>query len=165
MSDEHESLIKTPKQLIIVVVLAFVVPIALIVLLSQLVTGSAKPARDNDSAVLARIKPIGEIVLAGNEPAAAAAPAAGAAPAVAAGPADGKKVYDTTCVACHAVGAAGAPKFADKEAWAPRIKTGMDALYASVLKGKNAMPPKGGNAGLSDAEIKAAVDYMVAAAK
>ncbi len=81
----------------------------------------------------------------------AAAPAKG-------GKADGKKVYDTTCMACHATGAAGAPKMGDKAAWAPRIKTGNDALYASALKGKAAMPPKGGNAGLSDAEVKAAVD-------
>jgi len=101
-------------------------------------------------------------------PSAAAAPAA--APAVAAaapagGKPDGKKVYDTACMACHATGAAGAPKFGDKAAWAPRLKTGADALYASALKGKGAMPPKGGNAALPEADVKAAVDYMAAAAK
>ena len=53
----------------------------------------------------------------------------------------------------------------DKAAWAPRLKTGIDALYASALKGKAAMPPKGGNASLPDADVKAAVDYMAAAAK
>ncbi|HVN34890.1 MAG TPA: c-type cytochrome [Casimicrobiaceae bacterium] len=95
---------------------------------------------------------------------AATASAASAAPAAAAKP-DGKKVYDTTCMACHATGAAGAPKFADKAAWAPRIKTGIDALHASALKGKGAMPPKGGNTALSDADVTAAVDYMVAAGK
>ncbi|MBL0289967.1 MAG: cytochrome c5 family protein [Betaproteobacteria bacterium] len=95
--------------------------------------------------------------------AAVAAPVAVAAAAPAA--ADGKKVYDTACVACHATGVAGAPKFADKAAWAPRLKTGADALYASALKGKGAMPAKGGNAALSDAEVKASVDYMTAAAK
>ena len=79
--------------------------------------------------------------------------------------ADGKKVYDTACRACHATGDAGAPKFGDKAAWAPRLKTGMDALYTAALKGKAAMPAKGGNAALSDAEVKAGVDYMVAAAK
>lgn len=107
----------------------------------------------------------------GKEPApgvaASAAPVAAAAPAAAAvGTAkpDGKKVYDTTCMACHATGAAGAPKFGDKAAWAPRLKSGMDALYASSLKGKGAMPAKGGTT-LPDAEVKAAVDYMVAAAK
>jgi cytochrome c5 len=103
--------------------------------------------------------------------AAAAVPAATAAiPAVAAtAPADakpdGKKVYDTTCMACHATGAAGAPKLGDKAAWAPRLKTGIDALYAAALKGKAAMPAKGGNAALPDADVKAAVDYMAAAAK
>ncbi|WP_414691334.1 c-type cytochrome [Noviherbaspirillum sp.] len=79
--------------------------------------------------------------------------------------ADGKTVYDSTCAACHATGAAGAPKLGDKAAWAPRIKTGAQALYASALKGKNVMPAKGGNSGLSDADVMAAVDYLVAQGK
>jgi len=96
----------------------------------------------------------------------AAAPAATQAPAAAAPAAvDGKKVYDGVCMVCHAAGVAGAPKFGDRAAWAPRLKTGLDALYASALKGKNAMPAKGGNAALSDADVKAAVDFMTAAAK
>lgn len=78
--------------------------------------------------------------------------------------ADGKKVYAAACAACHDTGAAGAPKLGDKAAWAPRIKQGTDALYNSALKGKGAMPPKGGS-GASDAEVKAAVDYMASAAK
>lgn len=108
--------------------------------------------------------------VAGAAPGATAtAPAAAAAPAVAAadagtGKPDGKKVYDTTCMACHATGAAGAPKLGDKAAWASRLKTGIDALYASSLKGKGAMPPKGGSS-LPDPDVKAAVDYMVAAVK
>ena len=57
--------------------------------------------------------------------------------------ADGQKIYQTSCQACHATGAANAPKLGDKEAWAPRIATGIDALLASAIKGKNAMPPKG----------------------
>ena len=60
---------------------------------------------------------------------------------------------------------AGAPKFGDKAAWAPRLKAGKDALRASAIKGKGAMPPKGGNASLSDDAVKAAVDYMAGAAK
>ena len=96
----------------------------------------------------------------------AAAPAAAAATApVATAAVDGKKTYDTICMACHATGAAGAPKLGDKAAWAPRLKTGAEALYASVLKGKGAMPAKGGNPALSDAEIKASVDYMTAASR
>jgi cytochrome c5 len=75
--------------------------------------------------------------------------------------ADGQQVYQTSCQACHATGAANAPKLGDKEAWAPRIATGMDALVGSVMKGKNAMPPKGACAACSDDDLKAAVEYMV----
>ena len=285
--DQHVSPIKNPKQLIVVVVLAFVVPIALAVLLSQLVTSSPKGAHEDDSAILARIQPVGQVQLAapagpkgqltgeqvygqvcktcheagvlnapkfgdkaawakviaqgqattvghalsgirsmpakggnpdlenvevergvvymankaganwkepaapttapapagaapaataatGASPAATAAPApaaapaavavAAAAPAVAAKP-DGKKVFESTCTVCHGAGIAGAPKFGDKAAWAPRLATGIDTLYKVALTGKGAMPPRGGNKDLSDAEVKAAVDYMAAAAK
>jgi cytochrome c5 len=74
--------------------------------------------------------------------------------------ADGKAVYTKSCAGCHAN---MAPKFGDKAAWAPRIKQGADALAASVIKGKGAMPPKGGAA--NDADVKAAVEYMINAAK
>ncbi len=74
--------------------------------------------------------------------------------------ADGKAVYDKSCKACHA---AMKPKLGDKAAWAPLIKQGADALTASAIKGKGAMPPKGGAA--SDADVKAAVDYMISQAK
>jgi cytochrome c5 len=79
--------------------------------------------------------------------------------------ADGKAVYEKTCVACHAAGVANAPKFGDKAAWAPRVATGKDALLASVIKGKGAMPSKAGAADLKDDDIKAAIDYMLAAVK
>jgi cytochrome c5 len=79
--------------------------------------------------------------------------------------ADGAATYKKACVACHMTGAAGAPKLEDKAAWAPRIAQGKDALYDSALKGKGAMPPKGGQAQLSDDEIKAAVDYIVSQAR
>ena len=75
---------------------------------------------------------------------------------------DGKAVYDRSCAACHATGAAGAPKLGDVAAWAPRIKTGAAALFASATKGKGVMPPRGGNPALTDAEIKAVVAYMMA---
>ena len=78
----------------------------------------------------------------------------------------GKAIYDKVCVACHSAGIAGAPKLGDAKAWEPRIKAGIDALYESALKGKApAMPAKGGATDVPDADIKAAVDYMVAAAK
>ncbi len=81
--------------------------------------------------------------------------------------ADGKATYDGACFACHATGAANAPKFGDKAAWGPRIAKGMDALYASALNGVpgTAMAAKGGRADLSDEAVKAGVDYMVNAAK
>jgi cytochrome c5 len=77
----------------------------------------------------------------------------------------GKATYEAVCFVCHAAGVANAPKFADKAAWAPRIASGMDTLYHSVLNGKGAMPAKGGNASLAEADLKAAVDYMVSQAK
>ena len=83
---------------------------------------------------------------------------------VTAGPvaaADGKAVYEKTCAVCHKV---MAPKLGDKAAWAPRISQGADALTASVIKGKGAMPPKAGST-LPDADIKAAVEYMISKAK
>lgn len=80
----------------------------------------------------------------------------------AAGAADGKELYAKACAACHI---ALPPKLGDKAAWAPRIATGTEALVASVIKGKGAMPPRAGNSSLSDADIKAAVEYMVSQSK
>ena len=95
---------------------------------------------------------------------ATAAPAAAAATQVAVAANNGEALYKQVCTACHAQSVAGSPKFGDKAAWAPRIKTGIDALTASVVKGKGAMPPKGGSAA-SEADIRATVEYMVSAAK
>jgi cytochrome c5 len=297
--DPHSSPIKTPKQLIVVVLFAFLVPITVIGLLSQLFTSTTRDTREDEQRVLERIKPVGSVVLAeagaasGNRsgqqvfaqvcktchetglagapkagdkaawapriaegektlvqhaiagyqgktgvmppkggnpdltddevhravvylanqvgagwkepeptqtaattavtPTAAAAPAAAtpATPAAASAPTavasasavpsppapggakaaggadgnEGKAVYDQTCHVCHGTGLAGSPKFGDKAAWAPRIATGIPTLYNAALHGLNAMPPKGGNTQLTDAQVKAAVDYMVAAAK
>jgi cytochrome c5 len=78
---------------------------------------------------------------------------------------EGKEIYDTKCFACHAAGVAGAPKFGDKEMWAPRIEKGMDALMETVHNGLNAMPPKGTCMDCTEEELSAAVQYMVDAAK
>lgn len=285
-SEEESSFIKTPQQLITVVVLAFVVPIAVISMLVGLVKSTTKydekhPAM-SDEAVAKRIQPVGQVHIGpvpvsadaeapsanvvaaapvsktgeevykqvcaachttgvlnapktgdkaawaplikegldtitadaikgirqmpargGNpnltdlemrravvymanrsgasfkEPEAPAAPAAAPAPAEASAPAaapapaetkaaaavDGKAIYEKTCAVCHVAGVAGAPKTGDKAAWAPRIKQGMDALYASTIKGKGAMPPKGGAAQLTDDQVKAAVEYLVGQSK
>lgn len=79
--------------------------------------------------------------------------------------ADGKAVYEKTCVMCHGTGVANAPKLGDKAAWAPRLGAGKAALVASVKGGKGAMPPKGGNAALTDDDLSAAVDFLLAGAK
>ncbi|MCC8393255.1 c-type cytochrome [Paraburkholderia sp. MMS20-SJTR3] len=98
----------------------------------------------------------------------ASVPQAAAPAAAAAGGADaaqaGKALYQAVCQACHAAGVLNAPKFGDKEAWAPRLKESMDTVYNYALHGKGAMPPKGGS-NASDADVKAAVDYMVSAVK
>ena len=102
-------------------------------------------------------------------PAATAAAAPAAPAAAAAGKPDGKKIFEGTCSVCHGAGIAGAPKFGDKAAWAPRIAQGVNVLYTHAIGGftgkGGVMPPKGGNLALTDPDIKAAVDYMVAAAK
>jgi c(7)-type cytochrome triheme protein len=73
----------------------------------------------------------------------------------------GKAIFDASCTACHSTGAAGAPKIGDAAAWAPRIKGGPAALYAAALKGKGAMPARGGNPSLTDAQVQAAVNYII----
>jgi cytochrome c5 len=105
---------------------------------------------------------------AGAPAAAAPAPAAPtAAPAVASAE-GGKALYNSACIACHGAGIAGAPKLADKAAWAPRIKQGEAVLYEHALKGfqgkAGMMPPKGGSSA-PDADVKAAVDFMVASSR
>jgi cytochrome c5 len=270
--EDHSSGIRTPGQLITVVVLAFVVPIFTIVFIVQMVTGGLRidkrSAAMSEEAVAARIKPVGEVAIAtqstggersgeqvvkevcqtchgagllnapkigdhaawkariaqgektlvahavngirtmpakgGNpslsdaevalavvwmanqsgakfkEPAAHASapaqastpsptappsPAAPAAASPAGGKADGAQVYNTVCSVCHAAGLAGAPKYGDKAAWKPRIAQGLPTLHDHAVKGIRAMPPKGGSASLSDAEVAAAVDYMVSHSK
>lgn len=84
--------------------------------------------------------------------------------AQAADPSVGEKTYNTACFACHAAGVLNSPKLGDKAAWAPRIKQGKPTLYKHALSGFNQMPAKGGNAGLKDEDVKAAVDFMVSKA-
>jgi len=148
MSDEHSSFIKTPKQLIVVVVLAFAVPIALIVLLSQLITGVRPGAtEDTEAGVLNRIKPVGEVTLAeANAPK---------------GNMSGEQVYQAVCKTCHEAGIAGAPKVGDNGAWGPRIKQSLDRLFAHAINGTDkGMRPKGGNPDFADVEVQRGVVYM-----
>ena len=77
----------------------------------------------------------------------------------------GDEVYNTTCAACHATGVASAPRYGNKADWAARVKLGKDALRASAIKGKGAMPPRGGNDKLSESEVRNAVDHMLKAVR
>ena len=190
MSDSHhhdpiEDNIEThPAKLAVWVALGAAALIVGIILVVQLAVGSygSRSLKDDPSMaadqVAKRLAPVAQVAVDPNAPAAAPASAAAAAvaaamPAVAIAPAaakagaaaDGKATYDAVCNVCHGAGVAGAPKLGDKAAWKPRIATGKPALYAASLKGKGAMPAKGGNTTLSDEAVKAAVDHMLAAVK
>lgn len=145
-----------------------------IVMLAQYAVGSyfGKSSKDDpalsSNAIAERLKAVGEVKVDANASAlvAVAAPVAAATPVASGAKSDvGQTTYNAVCVACHSVGAAGAPKTGDQAAWSPRIAQGKDTLYASALKGKGAMLAKGGNPGLSDDAVKAAVDYLVAQVK
>src|SRR6202171_443927 len=151
MSDDQSAFNKSHKQLIIVVVLAFAIPIALIVSLSQLVTGMKPPgSAEADSQLLSRIKPFGEVTIAD-----ASSPK---------GNLSGDQVYQSVCKTCHEPGIAGAPKVGDKAAWAVPIKRGYETLVQHAIGGfqeaGKVMPPKGGNPDLADIEVQRAVVYM-----
>jgi len=107
--------------------------------------------------VLENIKPVGQVYIAGeSEPEVAVV-----AETVSAEPKSGADVYSSNCAACHASGAAGAPKLGDAAAWAPRIAAGMDTMVANAIGGLNAMPPKGLCMACSDEELRGAVEYIV----
>ena len=172
--DSHTGPIKTPAQLLWTSFFSFVAPIFIIIGLVYYVTSGDKPAAgavDPELATAQRIQRVGTVVLGDAATIAAAMAASGAAPAAdgaaAAAPTaalSGEALYNKACVACHAAGVAGAPKLGDKTAWGPRVGSGLEALTASVINGKGAMPPKGGSTA-SDAEIQSAVEFMLAAVK
>ncbi|MDB5781682.1 c-type cytochrome [Caballeronia mineralivorans] len=120
-------------------------------------SGAAAGAASTDNAQAAAA-----VAALANVPQASSEAAAGAQSADASQA--GKALYTQVCQACHAAGVLNAPKFGDKDAWAPRLKEPIDTVYNYALHGKGAMPPKGGSTA-SDADVKAAVDYMVAASK
>jgi cytochrome c5 len=144
----HEGPIKTPTQLIVTVFFSFVVPIITIIMLTNYVAFGDKGGAGTDALgaeqVAARIMPVGAVKLK---------PADGGVLKT------GEQVFQAQCSACHAAGLVGAPKFGDAAAWAPRIKTGYEALLTSALKGKGAMGAQGGGE-LSDIEVGRGVVYM-----
>jgi cytochrome c5 len=145
----HEGPVRTPQQLVWTIVASFVVPIIIIILLVNYVAKGNKPAAGSDAmsaqAIAQRLMPVGSIEVRDlSDPASVRT---------------GEQVYLAQCTACHAAGLAGAPKTGDTAAWAARVKTGYDALYTSVLKGKGAMGAQGGG-DYSDFEIARAVVYL-----
>jgi cytochrome c5 len=145
----HEGPIKTPKQLVVAVVAAFVVPIFAIVLLVSYVSSSTKEGAGsellNEQAVAARIQPVGRVEVKDASDASALK--------------SGEQVFAAQCSACHTAGVAGAPKLGDAAAWGPRLGQGYATLLTSALKGKGAMGPQGGG-DFSEVEIGRAVVYM-----
>ena len=142
--------VKSPRQLIVIMVLAFCIPVVAIMLLANWASSRPKTgagsAAFTPEAISQRIAPVAGFVLVDAN-----------APKVYK---TGEQIFQTVCTACHTAGVAGAPKLGDTAAWAPRLQTGFEALLATVLHGKGAMPPKGGNPALSDYEIARAVVYM-----
>lgn len=125
----------------------------MLVTLFTLATIFAVQAAEADkSEIEKRIKPVGELYLAGAVAEVAAAPT---------GPKSGADVYQASCFACHGTGAMGAPKKGDVAAWEPRKAQGMDVLLEHAIKGFNAMPPKGTCMACSDDEIQAAIEFML----
>jgi cytochrome c5 len=150
--DEHESVIKTPKQLIVAILAGFLVPIIIIVLLIKFVSsGHTVGAGSNaltSEAIAARISPIanaGYTLIDANAPKVLQT---------------GEAVYSAACVACHGAGIAGAPKFGDTAAWGPRNAQGYDTIVKHAIEGIRGMPAKGGNPDLDDVEVARAVVHM-----
>lgn len=150
--NEHQSGIKTPKQLIAAVAAGFLVPIICIVLLVQYVANADKVGAGSDAqtpeAIAARLRPVAD---AGFTLKDASAPKVLKA---------GDAVYKAVCAACHDTGAAGAPKVGDAGAWSARIGQGQSTLVSNAIKGIRAMPAKGGNPDLDNLEVERAVVYM-----
>ncbi|WP_175780040.1 c-type cytochrome [Burkholderia anthina] len=148
----HESPVKTPGQLIAVIIASFAIPIALIVLFATYANHAFRSGAGTDALsdeqVAARIAPIAQVTVKD-----ANAPRTYKT---------GEEVYKAVCITCHGTGAAGAPKFGNKDDWAPRIAQGFDTLLKTALSGKGAMPPRGGTSpdDVSDYEIARAIVYM-----
>ena len=146
---EHESGIKTPKQLITVVAAAIIVPVIVIIMLTQFVALDNRKSPGSQalsaSAVAARIAPVASDAVFDAS--------------VVVIPKTGQQVFEAQCTTCHTAGLLGAPKFGDAAAWGPRVAKGYDALLQSALHGKGSMPAQGGG-DFSDYEVGRAVVYM-----
>ena len=148
--EEHSSQITTPRLLIVVVVLAFLVPVLGIINVAKMVAGGMRTdptsTAMSESEVAQRLKPVGELVIAQSNGAA--------------GSRGGEEVYDAACVACHGAGVLGAPKLGDANAWTSRLAQGKKTLVHNAINGIRQMLPRGGNPSLTDAEVERAVVFM-----
>ncbi len=150
LDNDHTGPVKNPKQLLLTVFFSFVLPIFIIIGMVYYVTSANMPAAgamNVEQAVAARIQKIGTIAIRDANRQLKT----------------GEQVFKVQCTNCHTAGLVGAPKFGDAVAWAPRIKTGYEALLNSAVKGKNAMSPQGGG-DFETLEIGRAVVYMANAA-
>ena len=148
--DQHSSFIKTPQQLIAILLAAFIVPIVGILLAVQLIIHRphADPGAMKPDAVATRIQPVGKVEFGA---------AGDSGPKV---QKSGEDVFKSTCAACHQTGAAGAPKVGDNAAWAKLLKDRLGELTKRAIAGVKAMPPRGGNPDLSDLEVARAIVHM-----
>ncbi|MCX5590061.1 c-type cytochrome [Alcaligenes endophyticus] len=144
------AMIKTPQQLLVTVALAFIVPVAVIIMLAQLVSATMSSGAGSDAmsfdAIAERIQPVAGFKLVD----------ANAVIELK----TGEQVYESTCIACHGTGIAGAPKTGDKGAWEPLIQLGYDELVHAAINGIRGMPARGGNPNLDDIEVARAVAFM-----
>ena len=162
---DHDFIRRFSTLLGALVALTFVLFVLAQIMGAQVPREATTKAKAADNAVAERIKPVGQLMVAsgtGEKVMNTLVPSANAG-------ASGEQTFKATCAVCHVAGVAGAPKVGDKAAWKDRIAQGKDTLYEHALKGFQGkvgfMPAKGGNAALPDADVKAAVDYMVSAAK
>ncbi len=164
-NNEENVLMEYVKQISLLAALALIIIWVLVILVSFFASFGAHHEVDPD-AVNNRLKAIEVVAVVGGDASAAAETSSEPAKeAVTAdiGPIDGEAIVTATCFACHGTGILESPKIGDKKIWDKRLEANvdLDGLVQSAVKGKGAMPPRGGNAGLSDAQLKAAIEFMM----
>lgn len=146
-------------------IIIFIVVFGLVnIILSTMLSvakGTVTPESMAAEDVVERIKPVAQVNV-GEAPVIEVAAVEAATTETASSDNVGAKIVDQTCALCHRTGMMNSPKIGDADGWAPRIEKGMDKVYANAINGFNMMPARGGNAGLSDDDVKAAVDYIIA---
>jgi cytochrome c5 len=150
MSSEHQNVVKSKLQGTIALLGGLLAPVLVVYLFLHTNTAPVAGSAPAQASQVERIEPVAKVEVA----------AAGDTAAATGATKSGEEIVKASCAACHAVGAMGSPKIGDKAAWEPRIAQGYDTLVHHAITGLRMMPPKGGNASLSDEEIGKAVAYM-----